>query len=168
MSAAQLGTSGSGAEPEMPGPNPVSPAYWELIKPISLVSKIRLFLEIACAYTRVRWLLLRHRDIRIAVAILRAVPSDRREVAGDPLADKYAGYRLGRAVARTLGVLPGDSRCLVRSLVLTQLLARRGTGSTLIIGISPGSEFEAHAWVESEGVPLLSPENAADRRLIEV
>ena len=152
----------------MTRPDSVSGAYWELIKPISLLSKVRLFLEIACAYARVRWLLLRHRDIRTAVAILRAVPADRRELADDSLADKYAGYRLGRAVARTLGVLPGDSRCLVRSLVLTQLLARRGTASTLIIGISPESEFVAHAWVESEGIPLLSPENAADRRLIEV
>ena len=152
----------------MTKPDSVSGAYWELIKPISLLSKVRLFLEIACAYARVRWLLLRHRDIRTAVAILRAVPADRRESADDSLADKYAGYRLGRAVARTLGVLPGDSRCLVRSLVLTQLLARRGTDSTLIIGISPESEFVAHAWVESEGIPLLSPENAADRRLIEV
>ena len=37
-----------------------------------------------------------------------------------------AGRRLGHAVARTLRVLPADSRCLMQSLVLTRLLARRG------------------------------------------
>jgi transglutaminase superfamily protein len=165
MSAARAGASGS--KPGSDRPKPVTRAYWELIKPISVMSKAQLFIEIACSYARVRWLLRRH-EIRAVVATLRDVPADRREISDDALADKYAGYRLGRAVARTLGVLPGDSRCLVRSLVLTQLLARREIPSSFVIGISSESEFAPHAWVESDGVPLLSPENATDRRLLEI
>jgi transglutaminase superfamily protein len=165
MSAPRVGASGS--RPDSERPTPVTRAYWELIKPIPVMSKARLFVEIACAYVRVRRLL-RRQEIRAVVAILRDVPADRREIPDDSMAGKYAGYRLGRAVARTLGVLPGDSRCLVRSLVLTQLLARRKISSSLVIGISSEAEFASHAWVESEGVPLLSPENATERRLIEI
>jgi hypothetical protein len=43
----------------------------------------------------------------------------------------------------------------MRSLVLTALLSRRGIASTLVIGVRPGGEFGAHAWVEHEGAPLL-------------
>lgn len=148
-------------------PKAITPAYWELIKPISLAAKVRLFGEIVVTYVRVRWLL-RRRQIRDVIALLRAVPVDRRDTADDPMAEKYTGFRLGRAVGRTLGVIPGDSRCLVRSLVLTQLLARRGIESTFVIGVSSVSDFQSHAWVESEGVPLLSPENAGERRLFEI
>ena len=56
----------------------------------------------------------------------------------DPLAEKYAAVRLGRAIGRTLSILPFDSRCLVRSLVLAELLARRGIDSRVVIGVSQG------------------------------
>ena len=72
--------------------------------------------------------------------------------AGDT---RLAGVRLGRAVTRTLRLVPADSRCLMRSLVLTGLLARRGIDSSLVIGVRPEGEFGAHAWVEHDGRPLL-------------
>jgi hypothetical protein len=57
---------------------------------------------------------------------------------------------------RTITVLPADSRCLMRSLVLTRLMARRGLGSTLVLSVSPQQpQFEAHAWIEHAGVALL-------------
>jgi hypothetical protein len=63
--------------------------------------------------------------------------------------------RLGRTVARTLRALPTDSRCLIQSLVLTDMLARRDTATTFLIGVRPGENFMAHAWVELDGMPLL-------------
>src|SRR5688500_12902705 len=92
-------------------------------------AKIALAAEIAAAYLRVRWLLRRH-SLPAVVEKLRAGATHAAVVVPEGLA-RMTGLRLGRAVSRTLAVLPGDSRCLVRSLVLTALLARRGIASSL-------------------------------------
>jgi hypothetical protein len=76
--------------------------------------------------------------------------------------------RLGRAVRRTLAVLPGDSRCLTQALVLSSLIARRGGESVLVIGVRPGEEFGAHAWVELDGHAVLPDEAADYARLVEL
>jgi hypothetical protein len=105
--------------------------------------------EILAIYLRVL-LELRTKDIRVVAASLRTSRQPRR-VQDD------AGA-LGRAVARVLGHAPRRSRCLVQSLVLTRMLARRGIESSLVIGVTPGgADFAAHAWVEAAGVPLLPP-----------
>lgn len=45
--------------------------------------------------------------------------------------------------------------CLVRSLVLISQLRRRNIGSCLRIGVRiANGKFEAHAWVEHQGVPV--------------
>jgi hypothetical protein len=49
-----------------------------------------------------------------------------------------------------------DSRCLVRALVLTRMLARRGIESSFVLGVAAQPAFAAHAWLERAGVPLLS------------
>ncbi len=67
----------------------------------------------------------------------------------------------------TVRLLPTDSRCLVRSLVLTRLLGRRGVPSSLVIGVMSEPQFAAHAWVEHGGAPLLSP-GTGFQRLVEV
>jgi hypothetical protein len=85
--------------------------------------------------------------------------------AGDSL---YDARRLGRAVARMLSYLPGDTRCLVRSLVLTRLLARRGMQATLVIGVRAEPEFAAHAWVEHDSQPVLDPGEESYGRLVEL
>ena len=71
-------------------------------------------------------------------------------------------------MVRTLTLLPTDSRCLMRSLVLTQLLARRGIESRFVLGVRSGAEFKAHAWVERNDVPLLPPGDAGFERLLEI
>ena len=43
------------------------------------------------------------------------------------------------------------------SLVLLDLLSRRGIASTVVLGVEVGSSFSAHAWVESGGRALLEP-----------
>jgi hypothetical protein len=71
-------------------------------------------------------------------------------------------------VVHTLSVLPTDSRCLMRSLVLTSLLARRGIDSTFVLGVRGEGDFAAHAWVEHATVPLLAPGGSEFKRLVEI
>ena len=78
------------------------------------------------------------------------------------------GVSLARAVTRTLPLLPADSRCLMRSLVLISLLNRREIGSSLVIGVRPGQRFGAHAWVEVDGRPLLPRGESEFERLVEL
>jgi hypothetical protein len=123
-------------------------------------------MEIAIAYLRARRRL-RRDPIDAVVSSLRAT---RASSCAEPrraatLAD---AQRLGRAVARVLALLPGDTRCLVRSLVLTQLLAKRGIATKLVIGARTGPDFLAHAWVEYEGEPVLSPGDGSFGRLAEL
>lgn len=51
--------------------------------------------------------------------------------------------------------------CLAKSLTLWWLLGRQGIASELRIGIRKEKDkFEAHAWVERDGIPLNEPEQA--------
>lgn len=68
---------------------------------------------------------------------------------------RRVGIRLARPVRRTLDPLPWDSRCLMSALVLLRMLARRGIVCRLVIGVRPGDVFQAHAWIEHGGSPLL-------------
>ena len=81
---------------------------------------------------------------------------------------KAAAANMANQVFRTLRALPTDSRCLVQSLVLSQMLGARGIPSTLVIGARSQPEFEAHAWVEYDGRPVLPPRDFQDARLVEL
>jgi len=129
-------------------------------RPLAQREKVALVAEIVVAYARARWWL-RRRDLPRALVELR---SPRTRLPAPPDAMR-TGRRLGRAVVRTLALLPTDSRCLTRSLVLTNLLARRGIESSLVLGVRPGESFAAHAWVEHDSSPLLDPGEFASRRL---
>lgn len=124
-------------------------------------ARLALAAEILTTYARVRWLLPR-RDLPRAVAQLR-----RGRRRGEPPGELSAG-RYSDAVVRVLRPLPTDSRCLVRALVLLAVLARRGVRTELVIGVSPGPSFAAHAWVEHRGLPLLPAGSAGDGRLVEL
>ncbi len=135
----------------------------DLVLPLSMRRKLRLSVEVLVTYTRVRWWLRRH-EVREVVRRLRdgqsvMQPASPESAPGQ--AEYESALRLGRAASRTLRLLPTDGRCLMRSLVLTGLLARRGISSTLIIGVRPEPEFSAHAWVEHGGRPLL-PSGGSD------
>jgi Transglutaminase-like superfamily len=124
--------------------------------------KLGLATEIVGAYARARWWLWRT-DLPTTLSSLRATSPDPRQRAADPA---RTGVRLGRAVGRTLRHLPFDSRCLMRSLVLTSVLARRGIESSLVIEVQSEPRFAAHALVEHRGVPLLPPAGPGFRRLL--
>jgi hypothetical protein len=105
--------------------------------------------------------------IEPAVARLRgSTPTD--PDRGDAQEILYEAWRLGQAVQRTLRLAPGDTRCLTRSLVLTQLLARRGIPAKLVIGARAKPSFLAHAWVEQAGQPVLPVGDESYGRLVEL
>lgn len=129
------------------------------------------------------------RKVVLAVEVLRTYPTARRLLTGDDVrvavdavrsdaaADGGVGIavghgealRLGRAVARTLRFTPGlDDRCLIQSVVLLAMLARRGVAGVLVIGVKPGADFGAHAWVEVGGRPLLPTFGDEFTRLVEL
>lgn len=69
---------------------------------------------------------------------------------------------LNWAITRAARFVPGAS-CLTQALSLQVLLARRGLGSRLCIGVRKGGQksFEAHAWVERGGRVLIGGEAAS-------
>jgi hypothetical protein len=112
--------------------------------------RLRVAVEIVATYVQVRVRMLRG-NVTSVVDRLRRDAVD----VYDPYDAYRIGRRLGQPVRRTLDPLPWDSRCLMRSLVLMRMLARRGVVCRLVIGVRPGEEFEAHAWIEHDGHPLL-------------
>jgi hypothetical protein len=136
-----------------------------VVERLSRSSKVALAAEILAAYVRVRALMRRH-------SFNEVVDSLRPD--GEPLnawtrrQEYVQALRLGRATTRTLSFVPLDSRCLRRSLVLLVLLQRRGIHGSLVIGVQPGEEFGAHAWVEYHGEPILPDGNGDFSRLLEV
>lgn len=126
--------------------------------------KISLGLEIVGAYAVVRWRLLRSDLPTVVAACRRPAVGGRTPCADVPVA---TAIRLGGAVQRTLARVPLDSRCLIRSLVLTRMLERRGMTSRIVLAARTKPSFAAHAWVEYSGVAVL-PTGSDYHRLTEL
>ncbi|MGH2940409.1 MAG: lasso peptide biosynthesis B2 protein [Solirubrobacterales bacterium] len=127
--------------------------------------KAALGLEIVVAYVRAR------RELRrapIDQVVERLRPLEPGEASPPGPDEREEARSLGWVVVRTLRFLPGDTRCLRRSLVLLQLLARRRIPSRLVIGVRTRPDFLGHAWVECGGVPVLSPLDGSFGRLVEL
>ncbi|HEY4826066.1 MAG TPA: lasso peptide biosynthesis B2 protein [Solirubrobacteraceae bacterium] len=155
-----------GQAPIIGAPDPSRPSAAH--RPLRPPEKAALAGEILVVYARVR-LLMRREDIRDVVAWIRARPASANPPAEAGARDALrTGARLSNAVTRTLRPLPTDTRCLSQALVLLWLLSRRGIPSTLVIGAHMAPVFEAHAWVELAGRPLLAPGNFSDDRLVEL
>lgn len=122
---------------------------------LSPAEKTLLFGELLVAYARSRWLLSRS-DLPSALAQLRMPLNASVPPATDDVA--LVSDRLGGAVSRAFSAVPMDATCLIRSLVLSAVLARRNIPFELVIGVKPGDEFCAHAWVERDGEALLPHE----------
>ena len=141
----------------------VSTALPPAVRRLSLTGRTRLATEIVIAYLRAQREL-RRAPITSVVERLRLAPGTA-PGSGGTLEE---ALRLGRAVSRTLALLPGDTRCLRRSLVLLQLLTRRGISARLVIAARTDPDFLAHAWVEHDGVPVLVPASDSFGRLVEL
>lgn len=144
-----------------------APMAVELQKRLPLAAKLRLATEVTAAYARVRWLMLRRVGLPAILADLRGGTEGEGATPPDVTSIRV-GLRLARIVNRTLGALPADSRCLVRSLVLVALLAHRGIACTFVIGVQVEPSFAAHAWVEADGAPLLPRGRGEFERLLEM
>jgi len=122
------------------------------------LQKLALAVEIYATYASMR-LLLRLRGLPGALAALRRPLARTAQPDVGASTSLISGLRLGSAVARSLPLLPTEHRCLMQSLVLVGLLARRGLAGQLVIAVRPGGEsggrFGAHAWVELDERPLL-------------
>jgi hypothetical protein len=118
--------------------------------------------ETLMTYAVVRWQV-RRRELPAAVAALRDGPRRRRRGPFD-----HDPRRLAAAAERVVASIPGDSRCLMRSLVVLAILARRGIDARLILAARPTPQFAAHAWVERDGNPLLPTRGFGDARLTEL
>jgi Transglutaminase-like superfamily len=129
---------------------------------LTTLQRAALLREVVVTYVIVSWQLRRH-DLPTALAALRAGGSRRSRVLlnGDD-------RRLAAAAERILARLPGDSRCLTRSLVVLAMLERRGIEVRLVLAARPAPTFAAHAWVERGGRPLLPTRGFGDARLTEL
>jgi hypothetical protein len=124
------------------------------------LARAALVAEVLVTYALVRWHV-RRQDLPTAVAALRARPRRRVLVDRDE-------RRLAAGAERVVAKLPGDSRCLMRSLVVLTMLARRGIDSRLVLAARPEPTFGAHAWIERGGEPLLPTRGFADARLTDL
>jgi hypothetical protein len=126
------------------------------------IERLGLVIEALVTYVVVRRQVRGH-DLPRAVAALRAGRRPRylAVVAREPAA-------LAMAAERVVARIPGDSRCLMRSLVVLAMLARRGVDARLVLAARPTPEFAAHAWVERNGDPLLPTRGFGDARLAEL
>ncbi len=142
-------------------PRPVIPSQ---ASRLTGLEKARLVGEILGLYARARWRL-RRDDLPTALAGLRRPAGIAIAGPGDP---RFVGQALGAITTRTLSALPADGRCLVRSLVLTGLLSRRGIETNLVLAVHPGERLAAHAWVEHDGTALIEPGRPPLERLAEL
>lgn len=134
-------------------------------RPLGPLGRVALTVEILVAYAGVRASMPRG-SIYEVVEQLRAAP--RRPDGGVQPGSLAAARRLGDAVSRALPLLPTDTRCLMRSLVLLRLLSRRSIAARLVIGVRAEPSFAAHAWVEHDGHPLLPASGTTFQRLAEL
>lgn len=121
-------------------------------RPLGPLGKVTLVTEILRDYVPT-WRILSRPNVVEMVAAARDVHPGKPR--GPANLEHLTALRIGRAVSRTLRLLPTDSRCLIQSLVVSRLLARRSIPGTIVIGVSKTSEFKAHAWVEHGGEPIL-------------
>jgi hypothetical protein len=133
---------------------------------LTVVERARLSAEIIRLYARARWRL-RRSDLPAVLAELRR-PAAEPGVSKRGVDELFAGRALGAITIRVLAALPADGRCLVRSLVLTGLLSRRGIRTKLVLAVHPGERLAAHAWVEHDGTPLIEPGRPPLERLAEL
>jgi Transglutaminase-like superfamily len=138
----------------------------DLSRPLPASQKLRLVLEMSSSWMLVRrWL--RAKPVTEVASLARRPPNSP-EAPQPERENRQLALKLAWVVHRTLNHIPGDTRCLTRSLVLMRILARRGIETKLIIGVRADDEFAAHAWVELDGVPLLDPTEFGAGRLVEL
>lgn len=94
--------------------------------------------------------------LKTQTSLQKRISSAAAQAAADPPRSTELTVRMVRAAVRHSIAHP---TCLQESLVLWLLLGRQGIVSELRIGVrKDAGKFEAHAWVERDGVALNEPE----------
>lgn len=106
------------------------------------LSKSHQWLAITATWTRLRLLPLRHILAARQSRTLLPVRDTREAVLAFA-----AGYEAGRSFT------PIARNCLLDSLALDSLLARRGLSATLVFGVCP-TPFSAHCWLQTSELIL--------------
>jgi len=79
-------------------------------------------------------------------------------------ADLAQAQSAGDMVNLVAGFGPWRTNCLARSVLLEWMLRRRGVRVALRIGVRREADaLQAHAWVESDGVPVNDEPDIAER-----
>ena len=61
----------------------------------------------------------------------------------------------GQLVNMAVGAIAGGDNCLLRSVILSRHLTKRGYAPEVIFGTrKDGSTFQAHSWVEVDGIVI--------------
>lgn len=112
----------------------------------------------ALGVTALMWLAVRAVSVRRIVRWTE-VPSGSARTIG-----RGEETRILRAVAAVNRHLFPDRPCLTQALAARYLLSRGGVPSVLQIGVTrDGSELQAHAWLEREGVVIIGGEQSPAR-----
>jgi Transglutaminase-like superfamily len=139
----------------------------------SPLQRVALGLRIVVWALQSRWALHRGGIVAAVAFARRAAPcrddarSGSRSDSEQVRSDVATGKQLSSIVALVLGHMPGDTRCLVRSLVLLRLLSEQGVAGQVVLAVRRESA-EAHAWVEVEGAPVSTPAGDEFVRLSEL
>jgi hypothetical protein len=134
----------------------------EPLRRFNALEKARLACEIIASYILVRRSL-RKLEFPQAVRSIRGVSAAQEKSSPEAA---LLGVRLGIVIERMFRIIPGDTRCLTRSLVLLRMLSRRGIAASVVLGVRSSPEFGAHAWVEHAGQPLLAPIESTGKQLL--
>jgi len=132
---------------------------WERLRRFSALERpARVLFVRAAAVLPLISLSLRLRGFRKTQAFLQkflSLPSYSTDTSASSRADLTV--RMVRAAVRNS---LGHPTCLDESMTLWWLLERQGIGAELKVGVrKDGEKFEAHAWVERDGVALNEPES---------
>jgi len=112
----------------------------------------------AIGVTALMWLAVRAVSVRRIVRWTEVPSGSARTM------DREEETRMLRAVAAVNRRLFPDRPCLTQALAARYLLSRGGVPTVLQIGVArDGSELQAHAWLEREGVVIIGGEQSPAR-----
>lgn len=83
-----------------------------------------------------------------------------------PGASSTPTERLASAVRTASHVVP-RATCLAQALALHAMLGRRSRPSTLRLGVKRSPGFEAHAWLECDGLVVIGEHQQRDHQPLE-
>lgn len=88
--------------------------------------------------------------------------SIRKEKAGAVTSDDRLFLQMHESVRLAARMFPGKPACLPRSIVLADMLGKRGYAAEVVLGVTTrAGQLNSHAWVEVSGNMIAEPENVA-------